>query len=324
MASRPNILFITSTRLGDAVLSNGILNHLAGLYDNPRIVVACGALPAPLYRCHPNVAHVHVMQKSKRAGHWRKLWRDAWPTKWDHVVDIRSSAIAYLLRAKHRHVFSKGDDTQHRCMQLAAMVGREDNPPGPSAWVNDQTARAAQEILGHDDRPLLAVGATSNWGGKCWPPERYIELLERLTGPAGPLPDARIMVPGAPGEEWLAGPLLDAFPGRLINLIGQTGPDVAFACLSRATAYIGNDNGLMHLASAAGIPTLGLFGPSREDHYGPFGPVARSVRGPRSYDDIIYEPGYTHIGHHSRMDDLTVDKVEQAVLDLWRAAGLTR
>jgi ADP-heptose:LPS heptosyltransferase len=33
----------------------------------------------------------------------------------------------------------------------------------------------------------------------------------------------------------------------------------------------------MHLAAAAGAPTLGLFGPTPADEYGPAGPMAQAV-----------------------------------------------
>jgi ADP-heptose:LPS heptosyltransferase len=45
----------------------------------------------------------------------------------------------------------------------------------------------------------------------------------------------------------------------------------AAACLARCTIFIGNDSGLMHLAAAAGAPTLGLFGPSQASEYAPAG-----------------------------------------------------
>ena len=57
----------------------------------------------------------------------------------------------------------------------------------------------------------------------------------------------------------------------------------AYALLKRARLFIGNDSGLMHLAAAAGAPTLGLFGPSDERLYAPWGPKARVLRGPRDF-----------------------------------------
>jgi len=37
------ILFVTSTRIGDAVLSSGLLAHYIATYPRARITLACGA-----------------------------------------------------------------------------------------------------------------------------------------------------------------------------------------------------------------------------------------------------------------------------------------
>jgi ADP-heptose:LPS heptosyltransferase len=68
----------------------------------------------------------------------------------------------------------------------------------------------------------------------------------------------------------LAAPVLAALPGA-IDLVGKlTLPEVA-ACLARCKLFVGNDSGLMHIAAAAGAPTLGLFGRSLADEYAPAG-----------------------------------------------------
>ncbi|MFP6726105.1 MAG: glycosyltransferase family 9 protein, partial [Alphaproteobacteria bacterium] len=80
--------------------------------------------------------------------------------------------------------------------------------------------------------------------------------------------------------------------------------------------YVGNDSGLMHTAAAADIPTLGLFGPSREEMYGPWGNRAAAVRTDRSYDDIRNEPAYDYRKQDTWMTTLSVDKVETAAREL--------
>ena len=54
------LLFVTSTRLGDAIISTGILNQL--IEDNPnlRITIACGPAAAPIFEKVPNLERVIV------------------------------------------------------------------------------------------------------------------------------------------------------------------------------------------------------------------------------------------------------------------------
>jgi ADP-heptose:LPS heptosyltransferase len=63
---------------------------------------------------------------------------------------------------------------------------------------------------------------------------------------------------------------------RFIDLAGRVDLLTAFACLKHARLFIGNDSGTMHLAAAAGVPTIGLFGPSDERLYAPWGRTPRS------------------------------------------------
>ena len=50
-----NILFITGTRIGDAILSSGLLAHLVETHPDARFTVACGAPAAPLFRAAPRL-----------------------------------------------------------------------------------------------------------------------------------------------------------------------------------------------------------------------------------------------------------------------------
>jgi ADP-heptose:LPS heptosyltransferase len=140
----------------------------------------------------------------------------------------------------------------------------------------EDNARAA--ALLPEGRPWLVLGPTANWHRKVWPAERFAELALRLTAPDGALPGAGIAILGGPGdqERSMATPVLTALP-QALDLVGKLDlPEVA-AVLARAAMFIGNDSGLMHRAAAAGVPTLGLFGPTPSDEYGPAGPKAQAV-----------------------------------------------
>jgi ADP-heptose:LPS heptosyltransferase len=126
------------------------------------------------------------------------------------------------------------------------------------------------------------------------------------------------MVLGGPGDDKLSRQLRDVAMHRFIDLSGRVDLLTAFACLKRARLFIGNDSGAMHLAAASGCPTIGLFGPSDERLYAPWGEHTRVVRGPRSYEQIReVDPGFTQALCH--MMDLSVDTVLAAAKDLLKA-----
>jgi ADP-heptose:LPS heptosyltransferase len=318
------ILFVTSNRIGDAVLSTGLLAHLVATRPGASFTVACGPAAAPLFGTLPGLERIHVLAKKRHAGHWLELWREAVRLRWGLVMDLRASALAWTLFADERKVFEPSHAPVHRVRQLARVLGLDAAPPAPRLWLSAAHEAAAASLI-PPGPPVLAVGPTANWRGKEWPADHFVELVRRLTAPGSPFNGARVAVFGGPGERAAAAPLLESVPrSRRIDLVGTVDLLVAAACMERARLYVGNDSGLMHVAAATGVPTLGLFGPSREELYAPWGAHCASVRGPRSYHEIVGAPGYDHRASVSHMGDLDVDRVEAAALALLDRTAPTR
>ncbi|MCA3358816.1 MAG: glycosyltransferase family 9 protein [Roseomonas sp.] len=270
------ILFISSTRIGDAVLSTGLLDHLMRAHPEARFTIVCGRVAEGVFRRMPQLERLISVEKRPYSLHWLEIWGQVAATRWDLVVDLRASAIAWLLWTRARKIIQGGRRPGHRLTHLAALLG-VDPPPLPVIWTaREDTARAAALLPA--GRLWLVLGPTANWHRKVWPAERFAELALRLTAPDGALPGAGIAILGGPGdqERSMATPVLTALP-QALDLVGKLDlPEVA-AVLARAAIFIGNDSGLMHLAAAASAPTLGLFGPTPSDEYGPAGPKASAV-----------------------------------------------
>ena len=312
------ILFVTATRIGDAVLSTGLLSHLIGRYPDARITVATGPAAAPLFLGMPSLDRIIPLRKRRGSLHWLALWAQCVGRRWDMVIDLRRSAIAWLLFSGERRTAPATNLTVHRVRHLAATFGLQDDPPSPACWTRAQDEDAAAALL-PDGGPILAVAAAANWPGKQWRSEYFAALAARLTGPGGILPDARIAVFAAAPERAQVQPLLDAIsPDRRIDLVGKTDLPVAAAALKQCAFFVGNDSGLMHMSAAVGTPTLGLFGPSRETHYAPWGAFTAHVRTAKTYDEIVGAPGYDRHTTGTCMDSLTVDMAEEAARALWR------
>jgi ADP-heptose:LPS heptosyltransferase len=278
----PRILFITATRIGDAVISTGILNDLLERHPTARFTVACGPVAAGVFTAMPRLERLILMPKRKWDGHWFKLWGQVVRTRWDMVVDLRGSGTAFFLAARQRRVLKGGRRPGRRLAQLADSMGVAP-PPLPVAWISEPDRTRAGALL-PDSVPLIGLGPTANWAGKIWPPERFVGVFETLRDrhlPSLGIEGARAVVFAGPGplEAAMAQPVLAALPGA-IDLAGQLSLPEAAACLARMSLFIGNDSGLMHLAAAAGAPTLGLFGPSPADEYAPSGRRAGFVVAP--------------------------------------------
>lgn len=265
---RVRILFISANRIGDAVITCGILDHLIRRYPEARFTLACGPAAAGVYARMPQLERIVLFDKKKNDSHWPKLWRALAFTRWDLAVDIRGSALTYLLAARRRVVRRRRPGRMFE--QHAAMLGIVPAPL-PVVWTAaEDRARAA--VLLPPGRPVIGFGATANWAPKVWPAERFASLFRRLA--EGPLPGAVAAVFAGPGEAELAmaAPLLAALP-EAVDLCGALTIPEAAACIQRCALYVGNDSGLMHLAAASGAPTVGLCGTTldRADEMAPAG-----------------------------------------------------
>ena len=312
------LLFITSNRLGDAVLSTSVLRHYVETYPGIKVTVACGPVAAPIFEAVPNLERIIEMPKQKRGGHWWKLWKSVVLNWWDIIVDLRGSATAYVLPGAKRVVLSGNDDRIHRVEQMAQLIGVK-TPLFPKIWLHKESVNRASKLLPLKvDMPVLAFGPTANWGGKTWPIELFAQLFAQLTRADGLFPGAHLLILGAPGEQNIASPLINGIPeNRRTVVFGSESLLTIQGCLENVDAYIGNDSGLMHMAAASGTFTLGLFGPSRPENYAPYGSDTAYVCTDRSYDDIVAS-GVDWKSQKCLMTDLPVEKVVAAIESRFR------
>lgn len=105
----------------------------------------------------------------------------------------------------------------------------------------------------------VAIGAGASYGSaKCWLPERFADVANRLMAESG----AEIILFGTANETAVSNAIVAGMQRKPIDLTGKTPIAELPALLSRCQLFIGNDSGAMHVASAAGLPVVAIFGPT--------------------------------------------------------------
>ena len=303
------VLFISSSRLGDAVLSMSVLHHLEKKYPNLSVTVVSGALPAPLFTNIPFCKEHYILEKKKFSRHWFDLWKYFKDESFDLVIDLRGSIVSFFFKAKKRMIWRSSILPKGHQVERFSKLLELERPSCPKLWLDPESLEKTKKHFKHE---FLAVSPAANWIGKQWPSEKFNLLLKEFQKQH---PSIHIILFAAPHEK----EVVEKASKGLQNTQSVLTPDLRYvtAALSRAKAFVGNDSGLMHMAAALGIPSIGLFGPSDDRRYGPYGKDHTIVR-KKSLKDIESLEGFSYSAPHCYMNDIQVSDVLPHLLNLWR------
>jgi heptosyltransferase-2 len=162
--------------------------------------------------------------------------------------------------------------------------------------------------------PVAGISPGAAYGNaKRWLPERFAETAAAL-GDRG----LSFVVFGASSERDVCESVtrgLAAAGLDVRNLAGETTLaefiDLAAAC----RLFLTNDSGAMHVASAAGVPTLAVFGATDDVTTGPTGPLARVIREHAECSPCLLRD--CPIDHRC-MTRVSAARVAATTLDLWK------
>jgi ADP-heptose:LPS heptosyltransferase len=288
-------LVIRFSALGDVVLAGAVTGNLG-----PVVFLTQPGL-AEIAAVLPGVSNVLI---------WG---RDTLPEQgWARVVDLHGSPRSrlicaalpgrvsrikrYTLQRNARVVFkTRPAPALFDRYALAAQVAPADHPwiprPGP----------------GPSDTLFLCPGAAH--ATKRWPLDRFAAVAAGWDGP--------VAVLGGPGEEAACNEVAAA--AREAQVVCGRGFADVLSLLHRGRACVAGDTGLMHLCAAAGIPTIGLFGPTTSSdgfwiHGRGHAPGSQAVE-----VDLPCRPcsrfggSRCPIGDHLCMDSLSVHAVQAAI-----------
>jgi len=270
--------------LGDAVMAIPAIADVRRGLPGSVIVIAARAAVAPLFTLVDGVDAVSTI--SSRTGDAARVLRDGnfdailllpnslhaaivakrsgIPERWGYGADLRSPLLT------RRAARARGLHQVDYYRRLVRLFGFENGLSEPRITVSGEIRRAAATLLSSRGRvaggPLVAIAPGAAFGGaKRWPPESFAALVAALAEDG-----VQSVIVGAAADRASADAVLADVAASMsgsrspIDLVGATDLPMLAGVMTECRTLVTNDSGAMHMAAAAGVPVVAVFGPTNE------------------------------------------------------------
>jgi len=319
-----NILIIKPSALGDIVHSLPFLAVLKKRFPNAGIdwVVAHGL--HKFLEGHPMIDKLWVIKKDqwKRWGNINQTIKDInalrkglKASKYDVSIDLsgllRAGMITYFSGAKIKLGFRESDEGSpffythkiygsmnihaiDRYLEIAKfMECRIDRIDYPFAPYDPEPP-----ILRELPHKYVVMAPSAGKPANRWQAEKFGRLAAKFKLPT--------IVIASAAEADIAEEVVAYAKGKAISVAGRTGLKDLVALIGKASFFVCNDTGPMHIAAALNVPVFAIFGPANPVRTGPYGTSHTIIQ-----KDLDCAPCYAKqpCSHFRCMNELSVEDV---------------
>jgi ADP-heptose:LPS heptosyltransferase len=275
------ILVIKLSALGDFVLALAAMKKIRQAHPKAHISLLTTPPFEGLAKASPYFNAVFTDGRPENFAQWIALRTRLRAVGYTRVYDLQTSShsnrifqvlrpnpppwsgIAFGCSLPHKNPLRNGMHTLERQADQLMYAGiwpdaptEPGSAPAPDlSWVLAKAPGERAAAVGVKPKPyvMFVPGGSANRPEKRWPVERYGELARILYARG-----LDIVIIGGPQESALAQAIQRQVP-RARDLTGRTDFASIAVLGAKAALAIGNDTGPLHLAAAAGAPTVVLF-----------------------------------------------------------------
>lgn len=335
-----NILITKPSSLGDIVLALPALRALRMSFPEAKISWLIRPEFAELIENHPHLDEIITFDRKLLGKAWfhpgafgalmsliGKLRRSKFDVIFDFQGLFRTASLAWLSGCKLRfgmanarefatifytHKVPQNIECIHMVdyyLKIIQAAGASDFgvefvfPQNPAA--EDSVGKLLASHGNEYNYAVLIPGSAHQ--DKCWPPERFARLAEKISSQY----HISIVATGSASEAAIVEKVKEKADVPVISLAGQTTLGELVALLKRAGLVVSNDTGPGHIAAALGVPLVLMFGranPIRLEPYGRKHCVAAIEPNDRGVSINNFEPKYD-------IKNITVEQVYQKIAE---------
>ena len=295
--------------IGDVVLTLPVVQSLRRTYPKARIFVVAKSPSDELLLGHPAIDTVLTLPSAPENGFWQRVGFACKLKKYNFDVGAvfpNSFGSAFLLSltgAKCRlgyntdardvllthpvtttsHLKKKQYRIEYYFKILSSL--KLDTPDHNFASLipqeGDDTIRQVLLNMGLDeDQEFITLHPGTSKLERSWHAERFGILCQKLIKEDGKL----VVLLGTKKELELLNRIRKFGQPETIKIIPPINLRVLTELIKKSQVFIGNDSGMMHLASMVGVPVLGIYGPGSPETTGPYMDPDKQVMVTRNFD----------------------------------------
>lgn len=288
------ILVIKLRAIGDVLLSTIVLNNLRAFFPEARIDFLTELPSRDIVEGHPALDHVIIFNpgRDNALKFFWELNRRRYDVVFDLFCNPRSAQMTFATRAPYRigypfrgrayaytiKVQARAESIHNtqfnldalRAVEIPIVDERIVIPHDPEAiqWAKEYMAEVRL-----NNTPVIALNPSGTWPTKRWGLEHFAQLGDILIEKYG----ACVLLLWGPGEEADVRTIA-ATMRHGAQIIPKTTLKQLAALLAECDYFISNDSGPMHIGAVAGVPVLGIFGPTNPYSQGPYSARSAWIR----------------------------------------------
>ena len=256
------ILIELPSWLGDTVMATPAIENVINNYKNSDITLIGSIVSIEAFKFHPKITRSYIIEKKYFFIY--KFIRQL--GKFDIFFSFRSSyrttLLSFFINSINKYQLKK--DKNHNYHQVEIYnnfinASLKKNLPATKLIIKNKS-----KLPHKKSNLLLGINPGASYGdAKRWSPKEFAKVASSLSN------NYEILIFGGPNEIEIAGDI-ERFLIRkgvlnYTNLAGKTSISELISYISNLDLFITGDSGPMHLAAAFQIPTIAIFGPTRDE-----------------------------------------------------------
>ncbi|MBC8549435.1 MAG: lipopolysaccharide heptosyltransferase II [Candidatus Brocadiales bacterium] len=256
------ILIELPTWLGDCIMATPAIENIVNFDNDIEIIFIGSFVSIEAMKNHPKAVKTVVLDKK-----YSSLYKTArnlgdFDVFFSFRSSTRSKFLKFFISAKNKYQFDK--NKYINCHQ----VEKYNNFINTSLNINTNPGKLRiykkNQSSGVIQKSILGINPGASYGSaKRWYPEEFAKVASELSGKFD------IVIFGGPGEKDIAADiengLIDNGVTNYQNLATNTTIPELINHISKLAFFITGDSGPMHVAAAFQVPTVAIFGPTKDD-----------------------------------------------------------